>query len=219
MSLCALLKSSTTGLQAMADLHIHPLTLERWRDLERLFGSRGACGGCWCTYWRRTRSQFEQGKGEGNRKLLRDLVKNGFIPGLLAYSNENEPIGWISVAKREEFPALDRSRVLVRMDDQPVWSVVCFFVAKGHRRKGVSEALLQAAVEFSRQQGARIVEGYPTPTKSGKLPDPFVYTGLEQVFARAGFQAALRRGKGRAIWRLILDEVPQPINNRDLYLR
>ncbi len=184
----------------MISYDIHPLTPDRWGDLEKLFGLRGACSGCWCMYWRLSRSQFDQQKGEKNRLAFNEIVKKAPAPGLLAYQN-GEPAGWVCVAPRESFPTLDRSRVLKKIDDQPVWSVVCFFIAKKIRSQGVSKALLRAAVEYAREHGARIVEGYPSPARYGRLPDAFVYTGLESAFAHAGFVKAVRRGKGRAIWR------------------
>jgi GNAT superfamily N-acetyltransferase len=172
-------------------MEIYPLTTERWGDLETLFGARGACGGCWCTWWRQSRPDFEKNKGEGNRKVLFELVRRGA-----------EPVGWVSVAPRDDFPALERSRVLARVDDQPVWSVVCFFIEKKARKQGVSKALLEAAVNYARKKGAKIIEGYPIPPKEGGSPDVFAYTGLEAAFESCGFEAAVRRGKtGRGVWR------------------
>jgi GNAT superfamily N-acetyltransferase len=181
--------------------NIEPLTHDRWNDLEKLFGPRGACGGCWCMWWRQLRSEFEKNKGELNRRAFREIVRSGEEPGLLAYE-DGQPVGWVCVGPRERFSALERSKVLARVDDHPVWSVVCFFIAKKARRRGISGVLLTAAVDFARQKGAKIVEGYPVPVKGGKTPDPFAWTGLESIFEQAGFQVAIRRGKtGRGVWR------------------
>ncbi|MFH0931574.1 MAG: GNAT family N-acetyltransferase, partial [Candidatus Zixiibacteriota bacterium] len=117
----------------ISDLKFNTVTPKRWKDLENLFGERGACGGCWCMWWRLSRSQFNKQKGEGNRKALKKIVDSGEIPGILAYA-DGKPIGWCSVAPREGFPVLERSRILKRIDEKPVWSVVCFFVAKPFRR-------------------------------------------------------------------------------------
>ena len=152
-------------------------------------------------WWRLSRSEFEKNKGEPNRRALQEIVRSEEEPGLLAYDG-GEPIGWVSVAPRESFPALERSRVLALVNDQPVWSVVCFFVAKGYRRKGVSLALLEAAVEFARKKGAEIIEGYPIPPRENESPEPFAYTGLESIFEQTGFEVAARRGKTeRGVWR------------------
>lgn len=187
------------------NLTFHPVTPERWEDLEALFGPRGACGGCWCMFWRLKRSEFEQQKGEGNRQALKAIVEAGQVPGLLAYDG-SLPVGWVSVAPREDFPALGRSRVLKAIDEQPVWSVVCFYVAKGYRRHGITVELLKAAVEYAGQRGARILEGYPVEPRQGVLPDPFVYTGLVTAFRKAGFEEGARRSETRPIMRRILDE-------------
>ena len=136
-----------------------------------------------------------------NRKDFKRLVDSGKVPGILAYS-EGQPIGWFAVAPREGFPRLERSRILSRVDDKPVWSVVCFFVAKPFRGKGVSVRLLSAAVDYVRKQGGRIVEGYPVEPKKGwRSPDPFVYTGLASAFRRAGFVEVIRRSDTRPIMR------------------
>ena len=177
----------------------HPLTKERWADFVQLFGPRGACGGCWCMYWRLKRSEFDRQKGEGNKKAMQALVASGEIPGLLAYERQN-PVAWCSVAPRENFPVLDRSRVLKRVDDIPVWSLVCLFVDKSHRGQGLSARLIQAALAYTRSQGGRVVEAYPVePPK--KWPDPFVWTGLASTFKEAGFIEVARRSKSRPIMR------------------
>jgi len=181
----------------------HPLTPKRWSDFEKLFGPRGACGGCWCMYWRLTRTQFYEQQGELNHRNIQALVDSGNIPGILAYSGD-EPIGWCSIAPREEFPTLGRSRILKPVDDQPVWSVVCFFVARNQRRKGLTVDLLKAAIDFARLNGARIVEGYPVEPKTGKAPVVFIYTGVLSAFKQAGFSEVLRRSETRPIMRYYL---------------
>ncbi len=183
--------------------HIYPLTTERWADFETLFGPRGACGGCWCMWWRLTRAEFERQKGEGNRRAIRAIVQSGQVPGLLAYV-DGVPAGWCAVEPRESFPALDRSRILKRLDDLPVWSVVCFFVQRRFRNSGLTTFLLQAAIEHVRQQGGTILEGYPVEPKKERAPDPFVYTGLVSTFRKAGFVECARRSETRPVMRLYL---------------
>jgi GNAT superfamily N-acetyltransferase len=182
----------------------HPLTSDRWMDFERLFGPRGACAGCWCMYWRQSHRQFELQHGEPNRLAMQALVDSGTIPGLLAYDDE-APVGWCSVAPRQDFSTLARSRILKPVDDQPVWSVVCFFVARDQRRKGLTVQLLRAAVEFAASKGARVVEGYPVAPAGSKAPDVFVYTGLYSAFKQAGFKEVLWRSATRPIMRYNLN--------------
>ncbi len=177
----------------------HPLTLDRWRDLEALFGPRGACGGCWCMYWRLTHAAFETKKGAGNKRAFKSVVRSDERPGLIAYDGD-EPIGWIALAPRDAYPRLARSRVLKPVDDQPVWSVTCFFVAKEYRRSGVSARLLKAAVRYAKACGAKIIEGYPVEPKKN-TPDPFAYVGLASTFRSAGFDEVARRSPTRPIMR------------------
>ncbi|OGO29415.1 MAG: GNAT family N-acetyltransferase [Chloroflexi bacterium RBG_16_52_11] len=185
-----------------ADLHLSfsLLTPERWDDLEKLFGPRGAFGGCWCMWWRVKRSEFEKMQGEGNRQAMKSIIESGEVPGILAYAGD-QPVGWCSIAPRHHFPALERSRTLKAVDDLDVWSVVCFFVAKGYRRHGITVSLLQAAIDYAKEHGAQIVEGYPVETGEGGSPDPFVYTGLVSAYTKVGFEEVLRRSPKRPIMR------------------
>lgn len=180
-------------------LRFAPLTPEGWGDLESLFGSRGACGGCWCMWWRRPKAEFERGKGEVNRRALRALVRRGDPTGLLAYAGD-VPVAWCSIAPRADFPRLEASRILAPVDDAAVWSIVCLFVAHEWRGRGVSVRLLRAAAAHARRHGARLVEGYPVESR-GRQPDAFVWTGLASAFTRAGFREVARRSGTRPIMR------------------
>jgi GNAT superfamily N-acetyltransferase len=177
-----------------------PLTQENWPDVETLFGSRGASGGCWCMWWKLRRSEYEKKKGTGNKRSFHNIVSKGEPTGVLAYLGAN-PVGWCAVAPREASPVLDRSRVLARVDDQLVWSVTCFYIARGHRRGGLTTALLKAAVAYAKKQGARIVEGYPQDPASGNMADAFAWTGFASAFRKAGFKEVARRSATRPIMR------------------
>jgi len=181
-------------------LEFHPVTKKRWSDFEALFGEKGACGGCWCMLWRLTRKEFEQQKGEANRQAMKAIMESGDIPGLLAYSGK-QPIAWCSVAPREKFPALDRSRVLKKIDDKPVWSISCFFIHKDFRKQGLSVNILEAVITYVKEQGGKIVEGYPVEPKKGKTADVFAWTGLASFFKKAGFVECARRSETRPIMR------------------
>lgn len=192
-------------MRDMQNLIIQPVTPEYWDDLVTLFGPKGATGGCWCMWFRLTRSQFEEQKGEGNKQALRQIVNSGEIPGILAYIGD-QPVGWCSVAPRTSFTLLERSRVLKRVDEEPVWSIVCFFVAKPYRRKGITGQLLRGAVEFATQHGAKIIEGYPIEPKKGETPDVFAYHGLPSIFLQCGFKEVARRSETRPIMRYSIEE-------------
>jgi len=181
-------------------LRFRPLTLARWTDLEKLFGDRGACGGCWCTYWIRHHAEFEKHKGTGNKRALKRMLDAGEELGLIAYAGR-EPVGWCALGPRERYTRLARSRILKPVDEQPVWSVVCFFVAKPFRRSGVSVELLGAAARHAKRRGARFLEGYPVEPKKAPMPDAFAWTGLAPAFRKTGFTEVLRRSKTRPIMR------------------
>lgn len=189
-----------TTISAPLTLAFEPLTLERWPDVVRLFGPRGACAGCWCMVWRRRRAEWERGKGSGNRAAFQRVVRKGPPPGILAY-DDGQPVGWCAVAPREAYVQLARSRVLKPIDAEPVWSVSCIFVMRAYRRRGVSVALLRAAGEFAASRGARIVEGYPVEPYSGKMPDAFAWTGTVAAFRAAGYEEAARGSAKRPIMR------------------
>lgn len=185
---------------AAMKLTFRPVVPSRWRDVETLFGERGACAGCWCMYWRRKRSLWEKQKGAGNKRALRKVVQQGPPPGVLAYA-DSEPVGWCALAPRKDYPVLANSRVLKPVDEQPVWSVTCFFIRRDWRRKGLSSRLLAAAVALAKKHGARILEGYPTDPKHGPQADAFVWTGLLGSFEKAGFSEVARRSPTRPIMR------------------
>jgi len=177
-----------------------PLTNDTWADFERLFGPSGACTGCWCTWWRLSRADFSKASHEDKKNFMRTLVQSGKIPGLLAYV-EGIPAGWVSIAPRDEFASLNRSRVLARVDDQPVWSINCFFIERHHRRKGLMSGLIQAAVSYARSQGAKIIEAYPYDPQ-GKVESGSLYYGVAATFAAAGFKEVARRTPKHPILRL-----------------
>jgi GNAT superfamily N-acetyltransferase len=187
----------------MPEISIHPLTPDRWDDFTTLFGKRGACGGCWCMFWRLKRSEYEQQRGDGNQQAMHFLVSTGAIPGLLAYL-DGQPIGWCSLGPRESFPVLERSRILKPVDDQPVWSVVCFFIVKAQRRQGITLKLLKAGMEYAHSNGAQIIEGYPNDVTGRVKPDVFVYTGLASTFRNVGLVEVARRSESRPIMRYML---------------
>jgi len=184
------------------DLSFHPLTQKLWRDFEMLFGKHGACGGCWCMYWKLRGKDFSENAGDNARQMQKAIVDSKTVPGLLAYS-EGYPVGWIAVEPRSAYPKLAHSRILKPIDDQEVWSITCFFVEKKHRRKGITVGLLKAAVEHVRTQGGKIVEGYPVDAQQNQS-DAFVYTGTASAFKQAGFTEVARNSPTRPIFRYFI---------------
>ena len=184
------------------DLSFHPLTQKLWHDFEMLFGAHGACGGCWCMYWKLRGKAFSENTGDAARQMQKSIVDAKTVPGLLAYS-EGYPIGWVAVEPRKAYPKLAHSRILKPIDDEEVWSITCFFVEKNHRRKGVTVELLKAAIEHVKKHGGKIVEGYPVDAKTDQ-PAPFIYTGTASAFIQAGFQEVARNSSTRPIFRYVI---------------
>lgn len=177
-----------------------PVTMKEWGDFQKFFTGNHQFSGCWCMYWRLKRKEFQKQYGEANKRAMKKIIKSGEVPGILAYF-EGRPVGWCSVAPREAFPVLDRSPKLKRIDDKPVWSIVCFFVSKPFRRKGVTKALTQAAIKYAKGKGAKIIEAYPIIPENSKNPVLEMYTGIITTFKKLGFKEVIRRSKIRPITR------------------
>jgi GNAT superfamily N-acetyltransferase len=183
-------------------VEVHPVTPERWADLERLFGPSGAYSGCWCMYFRMRSSENARAKGSERKAALNALVASGPPPGLIAYVN-GEPAAWVSLDARERFTMLRYSRMYKPVDDQPVWTIVCFVVGRSHRRKGMMGHLLQGAIDYARNQGAVILEAYPVESPES-LKGYAGYMGIRSVFERAGFNEVARLANGRPVMRKVL---------------
>ena len=186
-----------------AELIVRPLEPDDWPHLARLFGDNGACGGCWCMWWRVPRGGklWEEAKGKKNRDTFRRLVKARKVHGVLAFVGK-EPVGWCSFGPRGDFPRLETVKALRRDFDEGTWSIVCFFIPARWRGKGVASRLLEAATNRARELGARVIEGYPIVPKedSGPVPAAFAWTGVPVLFERAGFEELERPGAARPIY-------------------
>lgn len=186
------------------ELIVRPLTPARLEGFARLFGPRGACGGCWCMTPRLSRAEYELGKGEGNRRAMYALVESGAPTGVLGYLGRSRPpIAWCAVAPRADFPMLARSRILKPLDDQPVWSITCLFVEREARRRGLSSRMIDAAARHAFALGAPIVEGYPVEPRQDPMPPVFAYTGIASAYLAAGFAEVARRSETRPIMRRV----------------
>jgi GNAT superfamily N-acetyltransferase len=182
------------------EVTVRPVTLAEWPDVQALFDEPGPHRGCWCMYWRVRRADFQRQYGEPLRQAMEAILLAGRVPGLLVY-HEGRPVGWCSVAPREEFTALGRSRTLKPVDSEPVWSIVCFFVTRPYRHRGLVDLLVTAAIAYARENGARIVEAYPLlPEKAAEQPYER-YMGVQTTFARLGFREVARRSDRRPIMR------------------
>jgi len=130
--------------------------------------------------------------------------------GLIASMN-NEPVGWIAMAPREDYMRLENSRVFKRIDDKPVWSITCFFIRKEFRHKGLSQQLIRGAIDFAKNLPAgkagkkiKILEAYPAIPYAEKVPHPFLWVGVLSSFLKNGFKIVRQNSKSRAMVRIEL---------------
>lgn len=187
-------------------IEIHPLSPDRWDDLETLFAAKGCseARGCWCMYYRESGS----GSGDGasrrthRRDALRALAEADPPPGLIGYE-DGRPVGWVALAPREQYPRLRRSPVARPVDDQPAWSVVCFVVPGPERHRGVASAMLRGAIDFARARGATLLEAYPID-KAEPSADDGMWNGAVSMYTKAGFTEVARRRPQRPVMRLAL---------------
>ena len=149
---------------------------------------------------RKTPAQFIKTKGAGNKRAIKKIIDSGKPPGVIGYSN-GEPVAWCCVGPREDFIRLQKSRSLKPIDDQPVWSIPCLFVAKQFRKANLSSKAVNAAAKYAFSKSAKIVEGYPNDTRNKKWADPFAWMGLVSSFEKAGFKIVKRPSASRAIVR------------------
>ena len=185
----------------MSDLTIKPATPELWPALEDLFGRKGACNGCWCMFWR-IGAAYTKRPREENRRDFKAIVEQGPPPGLLAFDGDLA-VGWCQVTPRAELPWMDHGRILRRVDDAPVWSISCFYIRSGYRRRGVTSALIEAAERFAADAGATTMEAIPVDKALPKgVSNDF--TGVASTFRRHGYEEVARRSPPRPIMRKAL---------------
>ncbi len=200
-------KTMNAKSNAEREITVQVLRATDWPALADLFGARGACGGCWCMWWRVPRGGklWAELKGEKNKRAFRRLVEAGEVHGVLALAGD-EPVGWCAFGPRTSFPRLQRSRVLQHDRwSERTWSVVCFYVRTAWRGRGVASKLLAAATERAFALGAADVEGYPVVVHSAGtlMPAAFAYPGVPVLFERAGYRRLRRPGIARPIYRRV----------------
>jgi GNAT superfamily N-acetyltransferase len=182
-------------------LTFEPLTIRNWDKFVQLFGKNGACGNCWCMYYRLSKPDYLEGKAdEGNKRAMMEIVRGGKPAGILGLY-EGQAIAWCAFAPREDFIKLEKSRVHKRIDDKAVWSIPCFFIDKTFRKHGVSVELLKGVIKYAQDNGIKIIEAYPTIPTTEKLPDSFAWIGLLKSFERAGFEIVDRTSVNRPMVR------------------
>ena len=142
------------------------------------------------------------GPGSENRQAMKALVDRGTVPGLIGYE-DGVPVAWVSLGPREDYAKLRRSPIMKAVDDRPVWSIVCFFVGREARGRGLAERMLRAATDHARSCGARLVEAYPVDRDERSHPD-VMFFGAMSMYDRAGFREVARRRPSRPVVRKAL---------------
>lgn len=182
------------------------MTPERWDDVVALFERPGPRGGtpitsqCWCQYWHTRGREYWDGAGAPNRGRLEKQLRHGVAPALIAYL-DGEAVGWCRSGPRESFDRLARSKKLAPPDDEPVWSVVCFYVHPSAKRHGVASALLKASLELAAERGASMIEGYAARPHHPNIDS---YTGYLPMFLTAGFEQVAEGGRRAIVRRRLL---------------
>ncbi|NNB85678.1 GNAT family N-acetyltransferase [Corallococcus exiguus] len=184
---------------APPDLKTVELTPELWPDLEKLFGPNGACGGCWCMFWRIPEGErYDDVRGPEAKRRFKALVASGEAKGVLAYA-DGVPVGWATFGPRRSFSRLDRAPSFTCDDADTVTSVPCFFIHRNWRNQGVATALLAAVEAAVRREGAATLEGYPVkpPKGSARISNGMAYTGTLPFFLKRGYVHVADRPAGK----------------------
>ncbi|WP_340682891.1 GNAT family N-acetyltransferase [Amycolatopsis coloradensis] len=171
----------------MPAFRIHPATADRFGDVATILDPNGNDRACWCLAYRAKPADYSRLRGDERAEHVRGLCAADPAPGVLAYDGTT-PVGRCGVGPRAHLHRMTRSRTMPPIDDAPAWTVVCFVVRSGHRRKGVAHALLDGAVSYARAHGAPVIEGYPVDPGEGRINSSAAHIGTIGLFAAAGFE-------------------------------
>lgn len=186
-----------------------PATPARWPDVEAVLGGRGDPGWCWCQFFLTTGSSYQESAPANREALHRQVTTAEVPPGLLLYDS-GEPVGWLQLGPRQQFPRVTGNAALARAVGPPdapgeerVWRTTCFVVRVGHRRRGVARELLRSSVAWAREHGATQLEGHPVDlaARGGRAPGAVLYHGTLSMFLAEGFTEVGRTGAHRPVVR------------------
>jgi GNAT superfamily N-acetyltransferase len=147
-------------------IDVVPATPDLWDDVVTILGGSGDRG-CWCQGPRGRAVDYGKTRPGARREALRAQLSEEPPAGMLAYV-DGEVAGWCGFGPRPSLPRLVNSRTIPAIDDQPVWSIVCFNIRVGYRRQGVAAELLAGVVDYARRSGAPGVEAYPIDPEGGR---------------------------------------------------
>jgi GNAT superfamily N-acetyltransferase len=175
------------SIKSMTALRYIPVDQSNWTDLEKLFESKGGPHNCWCMVWRNMVEGTDRASKIDKKASLQDYVENQKPVGLLCY-DDAEPIAWCSIAPRESYRELSGDNSL-----SDVWSLVCFYIKRDYRQKGISDQLIQEAIQYAKDNGAKYVEAYPVDPDSPS----YRFMGFKPMFEKQGFDLKHKAGQRR----------------------
>jgi len=182
-------------------LTVRELSEATWDDFEVVLGMNGGARGCWCMHWRLSIAEWMAGKGDGNKRAMRELANQGSAPGVVIYRGKT-PVAWCSLGPRASYPRLERSKLLATIDDKPVCAITCIYVHRKHRGSGLLPAILDSVCEYAADNGHTIAEGYPVEPRGGRRAgSDTAMTGIASAFLDAGFKEVARPRSDRPIMR------------------
>ena len=174
----------------MTEITVIPATVDRLEDALAVLPTHGGWG-CTCQYFRMSSGDYSRSTGEERIAALRHQMEGTPAPGVLAYE-DGEPVGWCGFAPRSDYERLVRSRTIPVVDEVPVWSIVCFVVKAGHRRRGLTTKMLEAVIDYAREMGAPALEAYPIDPGEQRVSTAFLYVGTVRTFEAAGFRKVVK---------------------------
>lgn len=191
----------------MPEIRIAPASADRFEDAEHALTGGGDGATCWCQWWMMRAKDFSAASHDERRERLRSDLTAETPSALIAYVDD-QPAAWVKVSSRPDQPRLALTRNLQQspepFDDASVWAITCFVVRREHRRQGLSQQLLEAAIEHARRNGARVIEGYPVDTAAVKTSSNDLFHGTLSSFLDAGFVEVARPAASRPIVSLSL---------------
>ncbi len=173
----------------MKTLYYAPVDKSNWIDLENFFESKGAPHSCWCMVWRNMKEGGDRSNKTDKKDALKEYVAQDLPIGLLCYDG-SEPIAWCSIAPRESYRELSGDNTI-----KGVWSLVCFYIKKEYRQKGITEELIAQAIEYAKNNGAKYLEAYPVDPDSPS----YRFMGFKPTFDKLGFDFKHKAGQRRYV--------------------
>ena len=179
----------------MTELRFMPVDKTNWTDLEKLFESKGGPHNCWCMVWRNMNEGTDRTNKIDKKASLENYVMNETPIGLLCYHN-SDVIAWCSIAPRERYRELSGDNSLTN-----VWSLVCFFIKRAYRKKGITEELIKQAIHYAKANGAKYVEAYPVEPDSPS----YRFMGFKPIFDKLGFEFKHKAGQRRYVMTISIE--------------